>query len=158
MAAMASQRPMLPTPKLSKTGRDLLKEPHHYLSIVGALQYVTLTRPEIAYTVNKLCQFLSSPLETHWRAVKRILRYLSGTITHDLLLQPTSVDNKFSLKYHSRFVFMSLFGVYFDESIITIGCSIKCSIISILITIGCSIISLLRSIQNLLSLLVLLSF
>lgn len=49
---------MLSNLKLSKTGCDTLKDPHQYRSIVGALQYVTLTRPEIAYSVNKLCQFL----------------------------------------------------------------------------------------------------
>jgi len=50
-----------------------------YRSIVGALQYVTLTRPDIAYAVNKVCQFMQSPMDEHWKAVKSILRYLRGT-------------------------------------------------------------------------------
>lgn len=47
-----------------------------YRSIVGALQYLTLTRPGIAYSVNKVCQFLHAPTIDHWAAVKRILRYI----------------------------------------------------------------------------------
>ena len=48
----------------------------NYRSIVGALQYLTLTRPDISYSVNKVCQYLHAPRTTHWTTVKRILRYL----------------------------------------------------------------------------------
>ena len=60
--------------------------PQFYRSIVGALQYVTITRPELSYSVNKVCQFMHKPLEAHWQAVKRILRYLSGTLDYGLHL------------------------------------------------------------------------
>ncbi|RZB80750.1 N-terminal acetyltransferase B complex auxiliary subunit NAA25 isoform C [Glycine soja] len=45
-------------------------------SVVGALQYATLTRPEISDAVNKVCQYMANPLDSHWAVVKRILRYL----------------------------------------------------------------------------------
>ena len=51
-----------------------------YRSIVGALQYLTLTRSDIAFSVNKVCQFLHCPTAYHMTVVKRILRYVKGTI------------------------------------------------------------------------------
>ena len=47
-----------------------------YRSIVGALQYLTFTRPDIAYAVNTVCQYMTNPSDVHFSAVKRILRYL----------------------------------------------------------------------------------
>jgi histone deacetylase 1/2 len=47
-----------------------------FRSVVGALQYLTLTRPDISFAVNKVCQFLHKPTTIHWKAVKRILRYI----------------------------------------------------------------------------------
>ncbi|CAL8999831.1 unnamed protein product [Prunus brigantina] len=67
-------------------------DPAHYRSIVGALQYLTFTRPDIAYVVHQVCQFMHSPLDTYYLAVKRILRYLKGTIDHGLLYKKGSLD------------------------------------------------------------------
>jgi hypothetical protein len=50
-----------------------------YRSIMGGLQYLTLTRPDISFAVNHVCQFLHSPTDLHMAAVKRILRYIQGT-------------------------------------------------------------------------------
>lgn len=56
-----------------------------YRSLAGALQYVVLTRPDIAYAVNHVFQFMHAPTTVHLVALKRILRYLHGTITHGLV-------------------------------------------------------------------------
>lgn len=70
--------------KLSKFSGDPLPTLHEYCSVVGALQYVTLTLPDIAFAVNQVCQYMHEPRTAHWMAVKRILRFLKGTITHGL--------------------------------------------------------------------------
>jgi hypothetical protein len=50
-----------------------------YRSMVGALQYLTLIRPDIAFSVNKVCQFLHSPTTVHLAAAKHILRYVKAS-------------------------------------------------------------------------------
>ncbi|KAJ9558528.1 hypothetical protein OSB04_013142 [Centaurea solstitialis] len=65
----------------------LLDDPSRYRQIVGALQYATLSRPDIAFAVNKVCQFMHAPTENHWAGVKRILRYLKGTLNLGLLFR-----------------------------------------------------------------------
>jgi hypothetical protein len=57
-----------------------------YRSIVGALQYLTLTHPDISFAVNKVCQYLHSPTSVHWMAVKRILRFLKHTMDSAFLI------------------------------------------------------------------------
>ena len=79
--------PMVSSCKLSKTIGEPLSDQKMYRSTVGALQYVTITRPNINYVVNKVSQYMAAPLDTHWRAVKRILRYLSGTIDYGIHIQ-----------------------------------------------------------------------
>jgi hypothetical protein len=71
--------------KLSKHDGELLADPSEYRQVVGALQYCTLTRPDISYVVNQLCQQMHSPSSSHWSAAKRVLRYLKHTPDHGLL-------------------------------------------------------------------------
>ncbi|XP_057422027.1 calpain-type cysteine protease DEK1-like isoform X3 [Lotus japonicus] len=95
--ANALPTPMISSSKLSKFGGTCMNDPFLYRSIVGALQYATITRPDISFAVNKVCQFLSQPHDEHWKAVKRILRFLKGTIHHGFLFKPFSLDRPVAL-------------------------------------------------------------
>jgi hypothetical protein len=75
--------------KLSADGA-LVADSSHYRSIVGALQYLTFTRPDIAYAVQQVCLYMHDPREPHLVAMKRILRYLQGTLDLGFHLHRTS--------------------------------------------------------------------
>ncbi|KAL5572309.1 hypothetical protein UlMin_021906 [Ulmus minor] len=79
--------PMVSNLKLTTTDGDPITNGTEYRSIVGALQYITITRLEISYCVNRVCQFMQNPLDIHWKAVKRILRYLKGTMDEGILIR-----------------------------------------------------------------------
>uniref|UniRef100_A0A2N9IVC8 Integrase catalytic domain-containing protein n=1 Tax=Fagus sylvatica TaxID=28930 RepID=A0A2N9IVC8_FAGSY len=53
-------------------------------TLVGSLIYLTVTRPDLAYAVHLVSQFMSAPRSTHYAAVLRILRYIKGTLFHGL--------------------------------------------------------------------------
>ncbi len=57
-----------------------------YREAIGALLFVTLSRPDIAYAVNQCSRFVSNPGLQHWTAVKRIMRYLKHTLDYKLKL------------------------------------------------------------------------
>ncbi|KAM1473016.1 hypothetical protein ACFX2I_029191 [Malus domestica] len=78
--------------KLSAHVGDPFEHPDLYRSVVGALQYLTVTRPDLSYAVNQVCQFMHAPTTHHWMAVKRILRYLKATPSHGLLYKPGSAQ------------------------------------------------------------------
>ncbi|KAK9912717.1 hypothetical protein M0R45_036566 [Rubus argutus] len=65
--------------KLDNVSGEPFSNPSSYRSMVGALQYLTWTRPDIAHAVNQVCQHMHNPRTPHFIAVKRIFRYLKGT-------------------------------------------------------------------------------
>lgn len=73
---------------LNKSDGASFHDPHLYRSIVRGLQYLSFTRPELAFAIHKVSKYMHDPKEPHWVAVKRILRYLKETISHALLIQP----------------------------------------------------------------------
>lgn len=87
--------PLATSPTLTLRSGSPLSNPTECRAVVGSLQYLSITRPDIAYTVNKLCQFMHQPTADHWSAVKRLLRYLCGTLDHGI-----------SLFGHLHFLFM----------------------------------------------------
>uniref|UniRef100_A0A2N9I4T5 Integrase catalytic domain-containing protein n=1 Tax=Fagus sylvatica TaxID=28930 RepID=A0A2N9I4T5_FAGSY len=63
-------------------------DPHAYRSMVGALHYLTFTRPDISFAVHQVCQYMSAPTTTHLAAAKRVLRYIRGTFNHGIEFTP----------------------------------------------------------------------
>jgi len=84
--------------KLTKVGSNLFSDSSLYRSVVGALQYTTVTRPELSIAVNKVCQFMANPMDSHWTAIKRILRYLKGSIHHGLHFKAAPSSQPFTIK------------------------------------------------------------
>jgi histone deacetylase 1/2 len=93
---MADAKPVftpIPTsPPLLKSG-TALPDPSEYRTIVGSLQYLLITRPDLAFAVNKLSQYMHTPTTDHWSFVKRLLRYLCGTINDGLQIHRRSPLN-----------------------------------------------------------------
>lgn len=90
LSAKPVTTPMSPHPRLTLHSGSLLPDPTEYRMVVGSLQYLGFTRPDIAYAVNKLSQFMHKPTDEHWQAVKRVLRYLAGTMSHGIFLRSDS--------------------------------------------------------------------
>nr|XP_020179221.1 uncharacterized mitochondrial protein AtMg00810-like [Aegilops tauschii subsp. strangulata] len=70
--------------KLSGDAGAPVDDPSDYRSIVGVLQYLTMTRPDLAYAVQQACLSMHDPRTQHLALVKRILRYVRGSSTHGL--------------------------------------------------------------------------
>lgn len=79
--------------KLSGEDGDLIPNPTEYRSLAGALQYLTFTRPDITYAVQQVCLFMHAPREPHMQALKRIIRYINGTLTHGLQMFRSSMGS-----------------------------------------------------------------
>ncbi|KAJ1701542.1 hypothetical protein LUZ63_001321 [Rhynchospora breviuscula] len=88
--AKPCQTPMQTGVQMSKYSGTAMDDPQLYRSIVGALQYATITRPDLQFAVNKASQFMAVPTDNHWQLVKRILRYINGTLNHGLHLRPSA--------------------------------------------------------------------
>lgn len=72
--------------KLAEKDGKPVPNPTEYRSLAGALQYLTFTRPDLSYAMQQLCLFMHDPRESHFLAMKRLIRYLQGTKTMGLQL------------------------------------------------------------------------
>ncbi|XP_050888292.1 uncharacterized mitochondrial protein AtMg00810-like [Lathyrus oleraceus] len=70
--------------KLSKHENGEIVDPTLYKSLVGSLCYLTSTRPNVLYVVGVVSRYMEAPTTTHFKATKRILRYIKGTINFGL--------------------------------------------------------------------------
>ncbi|GJT95021.1 ribonuclease H-like domain-containing protein [Tanacetum coccineum] len=75
--------------KLGDDG-DPVSDPTLYHSLVGALQHLTFTRPNISYAMQQICIYMHDSQEPHFLALKLILRYVRGTLDHGLQLYSSS--------------------------------------------------------------------
>ena len=83
---------------LTLTGGKTLSNPSLYNCLVGSLVYLTITYPDISYAIHQVSQYLSTPRSTHYATVLRILRYLKGTLFHNIFY---SVQSPFILRAFS---------------------------------------------------------
>ncbi|XP_019154347.1 PREDICTED: uncharacterized protein LOC109150826 [Ipomoea nil] len=72
--------------KAASPSTDPYENPTQYRRPARALQYLTITRPDLSYVVNRLCQFMHAPRDEHWGMLKRVLRYVKGTLIYGLQL------------------------------------------------------------------------
>lgn len=80
--------------KLNSESDSSLVDASLYQSAVGSLLYLSnWTRPDITFAVNTVAKFNSNPTEEHWKAVKRIMRYLKGTSDHGIMYTKDSKGN-----------------------------------------------------------------
>ncbi|XP_022868610.1 uncharacterized protein LOC111388158 [Olea europaea var. sylvestris] len=83
--------------KFNNTTDDTpLADPSFYSSIVRALQYLTLTRPDLAFSVNLASQFMQAPCNSHLKMVRCILRYVKGTLSFGLQFFSRSILDLFA--------------------------------------------------------------
>lgn len=81
------KNPIVPRTKLMKltAGKDV--DSTKYMSLIGSLMYLTVTRPDLMYVVSLLARFMAQPKEEHMAVAKRVLRYIKGTISYGLHYQ-----------------------------------------------------------------------
>ncbi|XP_050890332.1 uncharacterized mitochondrial protein AtMg00810 [Lathyrus oleraceus] len=84
-----SATPVDTNQKLNTSSGTSYEDPSLYQSLAGALQYLTLTRPNISYVVQQVCLHMHAPRTEHMPALKRILRYVQGTLHFGLHLSPS---------------------------------------------------------------------
>ena len=76
--------PMEEKLKLSRDSEAEEVDPTHYRRLVGNLRYLVHTRPDLAFAVGYVSRFMERPTAEHLQAVKRILRYIAGTLDFGL--------------------------------------------------------------------------
>jgi len=82
--------PMEPGTKLSKYVDGDRVDASKYRSLIGSLKYLTNTRPDLMLSVGIASRYMEEPRYTHWKALKRILRYMRGTMSLGLMYTRTN--------------------------------------------------------------------
>jgi len=86
--AKPTKTPSCSSTRLTPYSGTCLPNPSKYRSMVGALQYLTFTCPDLAFSVSQLCQFMQHHTIAHLEVAKRVLRYVRGTLHFGIHLSP----------------------------------------------------------------------
>lgn len=89
-------------PPLVLKSSTALTDPTKYHAIVDNLQYLLIIRFDLAFVVNKLSQYIHTLTTKHWTFVKRLLRYLCGTINEGLQIHRQSPMQLHALSNHTH--------------------------------------------------------
>lgn len=87
LGAKPASTPMETTHNLGLDTSPLLDDPERYRRLVGRLVYLAVTRPDLAFAVHVLSQFLQRPREAHLASALRVVRYLKGSPGQGILLR-----------------------------------------------------------------------
>lgn len=82
--------PMEPGVKLCETDGELLTDPTEHRRLVGKLIYLTITRLDLSFSVNKLSQYLSAPRTDHLKVAMKVLQYVKKTPGKGIFLPASS--------------------------------------------------------------------
>ena len=92
--------PMEQSHRLTTESGSPIADPSRYRRPVGRLLYLTITRPDLTYSVHILSQFMQDPRQGHWGAAMRLLRYLNSCLRQGILLP---VSNSLQLQSYCDF-------------------------------------------------------
>ncbi|XP_019098377.1 PREDICTED: uncharacterized protein LOC109131664 [Camelina sativa] len=113
---------MASSPNLTIDSGTPLADATEYRTVIGSLQYLSFTRPDIAFVVNRLSKFMHKPTDKHWQAAKHVLRYLAGTKSHGIFLRSdgTLTIHAFSDadwgRAHNTYISTNAYIIYFGAS------------------------------------------
>lgn len=112
--------PMEQNLKLTSTEGSTFEDPTKYIQLVGSLNFLTTTWPDIAFVVGVLSMFMHQWFEVHWNAIKQVLKYLKDTWTFGI--KYSKVTN-FHLTGYSNFDFDgdNENGVYASSYLMSLG-------------------------------------
>ncbi|CAM9000596.1 unnamed protein product [Rhodiola kirilowii] len=88
----AVNTPMVPGTKLSKEEGGKEADATTFKQLIGSLMYLTHTRPDVMYVVCFLSRFMAAPREAHMLALKRVIRYVKGTVELGLFYRRRADD------------------------------------------------------------------